>query len=87
MAAWGAADRAADALRWDVEPAEHGTLFRLTHEAIGDDAELAATWHALLLQLDMYLACRRARARRPEAVGRRLPRHALSRAPARQRMR
>ena len=23
---------------------------------IGDDAQLAATWHALLIQLDMYLA-------------------------------
>ena len=43
-------------LRWDVEPTEHGTVFRLTHEAIGSDAELAATWHALLIQLDMQLA-------------------------------
>ena len=32
------------------------TIIRLTHGAIGDDVELAATWHALLLQLDMYLA-------------------------------
>jgi uncharacterized protein YndB with AHSA1/START domain len=56
MEAWGAGDMATDVLRWDIEAAEHGSLFRLTHEAIGDDAELAATWHALLLQLDMYLA-------------------------------
>ena len=56
VAAWGAGERAGDPLRWEVEPTEHGTVFRLTHEAIGDDADLAATWHALLLQLDMYLA-------------------------------
>ena len=82
------AERAGDPLRWDVEPTDHGTVYRLTHEAIGDDAELAATWHALLVQLDMYLAAGAARARRPEAVGRRLPRHPLSRRarPGRQRM-
>ena len=56
MAAWGGRERAGDPLRWDVEPTEHGTVFRLTHEAIGSDAELAATWHALLIQLDMQLA-------------------------------
>jgi uncharacterized protein YndB with AHSA1/START domain len=56
IAHWGAGETATDALRWDIEPTEHGSLFRLTHEEVGDDAELAATWHALLLQLDMYLA-------------------------------
>jgi len=56
MAAWGAGERRGDRLRWDVAPTEHGSLFRLTNEDVGDDAELAATWHALLLQLDMYLA-------------------------------
>lgn len=56
LAAWGASERAADPLRWDVEPAAHGTTFRLTHAAIDGDADLAATWHALLIQLDMYLA-------------------------------
>ena len=55
-AAWGAADHAAEPLRWDVEPTDHGSAYRLTHEAIDGDAELAATWHALLVQLDMYLA-------------------------------
>lgn len=54
--AWGAGERAADPLRWDIEPTEHGSVYRLTHGAIGGDAELAATWHALLIQLDMYLA-------------------------------
>ncbi|MGH9138165.1 MAG: SRPBCC family protein [Acidimicrobiales bacterium] len=54
--AWGASDRAADPLRWDITATEHGTAYRLTHDAIGDDAELAAIWHALLVQLDMYLA-------------------------------
>jgi uncharacterized protein YndB with AHSA1/START domain len=54
--AWGASEHATDPVRWDVEPTEHGTLYRLTHSGIGDDADLAATWHALLVQLDMYLA-------------------------------
>lgn len=54
--AWGAADHAGEPLRWQIEPVENGTVYRLTHGAIGSDAELAATWHALLLQLDMYLA-------------------------------
>jgi uncharacterized protein YndB with AHSA1/START domain len=53
---WGAGQTATETLRWDIEPTEHGTLFRLTNGDVGDDAELAATWHALLLQLDMYLA-------------------------------
>jgi uncharacterized protein YndB with AHSA1/START domain len=53
---WGGTERAADPVRWDIQRSEHGTLYRLTHDAIGDDADLAATWHALLIQLDMYLA-------------------------------
>ncbi len=56
LAAWGAADHPGQPLRWQIEQVEHGTVYRLTHEAIGRDAELAATWHALLIQLDMYLA-------------------------------
>jgi uncharacterized protein YndB with AHSA1/START domain len=56
LAAWGAADHAGEPLRWEVEPADQGTVFRLTHEGIAGDADLAATWHALLVQLDMYLA-------------------------------
>jgi uncharacterized protein YndB with AHSA1/START domain len=56
-AAWGAAGRATtDPLHWDVAATEHGTSYVLTHDGIGGDAELAATWHALLVQLDMYLA-------------------------------
>jgi len=54
--AWGGTERAVDPLRWDIERSEHGTIYRLTHDAVGDDAELAAKWHALLIQLDMYLA-------------------------------
>ncbi|MFP3900953.1 MAG: SRPBCC family protein [Acidimicrobiia bacterium] len=56
MQAWGAGEREADPLRWDIEPTQHGSVYRLTHGAVGGDAELAATWHALLVQLDMYLA-------------------------------
>jgi hypothetical protein len=54
--AWGAAERAGDPVHWEIEAVEVGTRYRLTHHAVGDDAELAATWHALLVQLDMYLA-------------------------------
>lgn len=41
-------------LRWEVEPIEHGTVYRLTHEGIGTNAKLVATWHAPLLQPDMW---------------------------------
>jgi len=57
-AAWGAPDLAEEDLTWDVEPHEHGTTFRLRHAGIDGDAELAARWHALVIQLDMYLAAR-----------------------------
>jgi uncharacterized protein YndB with AHSA1/START domain len=56
LEAWGAGGRSAEPLHWDIEPEEHGATYYLTHDAIGADAELAAAWHALLLQLDMYLA-------------------------------
>lgn len=56
IAAWGAGDEPTGALRWDIEPSGEGTLYRLTHTAVGDDADLAARWHGLLIQLDMYLA-------------------------------
>lgn len=54
--AWGAGDEPVDDLTWDTAPAEVGCLWRLTHAGIGTDAELAARWHALLIQLDLYLA-------------------------------
>ena len=53
---WGASAHAAEPLRWEVSGGDGATLIRLTHEGIGDEVALAATWHALLLQLDMYLA-------------------------------
>lgn len=56
IAAWGAAEQSADAQRWDVQASDHGSVYRLTVDGIGQDAEWAATWHALLVQLDMYLA-------------------------------
>jgi uncharacterized protein YndB with AHSA1/START domain len=56
IGAWGAADHAGEPLRWDIQASDAGTTYRLTHGGIGADAALAATWHALLLQLDMYLA-------------------------------
>lgn len=54
--AWGAGDRAGDGVRWEVEAMEHGTCYRATHPTAGADPDVAATWHALLIQLDMYLA-------------------------------
>ncbi len=56
LAAWGAEAHAHEPLEWEVTADGTGTVIRLTHRGIGDDAELAATWHALLLQLDMHLA-------------------------------
>lgn len=56
LAAWGADARADDPVRWDLARTPRGTVIRVTHDAIDGDAELAATWHALLVQLDMYLA-------------------------------
>ena len=53
---WGAGDHTDEPVRWEVSDAEMGTLYRVTHEEIAGDAELAATWHALLVQLDMFLA-------------------------------
>jgi uncharacterized protein YndB with AHSA1/START domain len=55
-AAWGAADGIGDPITWDVSGRDGGTVYRLTHQAVGDDAEVAAAWHARLVQLDMYLA-------------------------------
>jgi hypothetical protein len=54
--AWGATERASDPQRWDIEATDDGSVYRLTVDGIGRDAERAATWHALLVQLDMYLA-------------------------------
>jgi uncharacterized protein YndB with AHSA1/START domain len=54
--AWGAAERASDPQRWDIDATDDGTVYRLTVDGIGRDAERAAAWHALLVQLDMYLA-------------------------------
>lgn len=56
IATW--ADRAAvgEPLRWQVEERPEDTRYWLTLEKAGDDPELAATWHARLVQLDLYLA-------------------------------
>lgn len=56
LEAWGAAGLGDDAARWDIEPAPHGAVYRLTVGGIGNDAKRAAEWHALLLQLDMWMA-------------------------------
>jgi uncharacterized protein YndB with AHSA1/START domain len=56
LPAWGASEHAGEPVHWDLEATPHGTLYRLTHDTAGLDAKTAATWHALLIQLDMYLA-------------------------------
>ncbi|MEA3021109.1 MAG: hypothetical protein QOI47_2633 [Actinomycetota bacterium] len=56
LEAWGAAGHGDDPVRWDVEATSFGSCYRLVHDTIGTDARLAAEWHALLLQLDMFLA-------------------------------
>lgn len=56
VAAWGGDAASHDDLAVAREKAEHGTAYRITHRAIERDAALAARWHALLTQLDMFLA-------------------------------
>ncbi len=56
MQEWGAEFHTDEPLAWRIVPQEGWTLLRLEHSGIGTNAELAAAWHALLLQLDMYLA-------------------------------
>jgi uncharacterized protein YndB with AHSA1/START domain len=56
---WGAGSHRDEPVRWEIEPTGHGTVYRLVHDGVGGDARLAATWHALLLQLDMWLAAGR----------------------------
>jgi uncharacterized protein YndB with AHSA1/START domain len=54
---WGAGGRSADRVHWDIRTAEGGgSLVRVRVEGAADDPHLAATWHALLVQLDLYLA-------------------------------
>jgi uncharacterized protein YndB with AHSA1/START domain len=57
VAAWGGAERADDRVHWDVRRAEGGgSLVRVTVDGAADDPVAAAAWHALLAQLDLYLA-------------------------------
>jgi hypothetical protein len=56
LEAWGGARRADDQVRWDVRSAHPGSLVRVTVDGAADDPETSAEWHALLVQLDMYLA-------------------------------
>jgi uncharacterized protein YndB with AHSA1/START domain len=53
---WGGADRADDHVHWDIRSVDGGSVVRVTVEGAADDPDLAATWHTLLVQLDMYLA-------------------------------
>ena len=55
IAAWGGTGRAGDPVRWSSVPGPVGTVFTLTHTRMAGDPAGAAAWHALLIQLDMYL--------------------------------
>jgi uncharacterized protein YndB with AHSA1/START domain len=55
---WGAGDRASEPIEWLITAAPGLTEYRLVHATAGEDADTAAAWHALLLQLDMWLAAR-----------------------------
>jgi uncharacterized protein YndB with AHSA1/START domain len=52
---WSAA-RAGDQVHWDIRTAAGGSVIRVTVAGAADDPAQAAAWHALLVQLDMYLA-------------------------------
>ena len=53
---WGGAARADDHVHWDIRSAATGSTVRITVDGAADDPKLAAAWHALVVQLDMYLA-------------------------------
>jgi len=55
--AWGGVERSQDHVHWDIRSTDDGgSLLRVTVEGAGSDPDLAAAWHALLVQLDLYLA-------------------------------
>lgn len=56
VAQWGGDAESHEDLACERSATEHGTEYRITHRRAGTDAALAARWHALLVQLDMYLA-------------------------------
>ena len=56
-ASWGAPDPLGGVVCASTAEA-HGTRYRITHPRAGTDPALAARWHALLVQLDMYLAAK-----------------------------
>ena len=53
---WGGGSRADDHVHWDIRSAGSGSVVRITVDGAAADPALAATWHALVVQLDMYLA-------------------------------
>jgi uncharacterized protein YndB with AHSA1/START domain len=56
VAEWGGTERVDDHVHWDIRSAGTGSVVRVTVEGLAGDPERAAEWHALLVQLDMYLA-------------------------------
>jgi uncharacterized protein YndB with AHSA1/START domain len=57
LEAWGGIERADDHVHWDIRSTgAGGSILRVRVEGAADDPQLAATWHALLAQLDLYLA-------------------------------
>ena len=56
-ASWGA-DEPFDDVACAVTGLELGTAYRVTHRRAATEPALAAQWHALLAQLDLYLAAK-----------------------------
>ena len=54
--AWGAPAEPGPEETWAIEGAEVGARYTLRVAGAAEDRDLAAEWHARLLQLDMYLA-------------------------------
>jgi hypothetical protein len=55
-ATWGAPAEPGPDETWAVEPRPVGCRYSLRLAGAAADPERAATWHALLIQLDLYLA-------------------------------
>ena len=53
---WGAPAEPGGEEAWDIDPRELGCQFTLRVAGAATDPELAAAWHARLVQLDLYLA-------------------------------
>ncbi len=56
VASWSNGALLDDDIEWTIDAAPFGSIYSLRCHSVGRDAETAAQWHALLLQLDMWMA-------------------------------